>query len=449
MKHLGLILVSLLMWTVVWAADELPRRAWLGAGFQPLPDSVRAQMPDSAGARVMFLAEHGPAQAAGIQMGDILLSLDGQPIRTGAQVLSLVKDKYHSGEIIKAELQRNGERLTKSVTLAEAPREHSPDFDVLYGTFTMDDALRRTIITRPHRAGKLPTVIMCGGLGCYSLDNPTGMLDAYVEVLYALTRAGFATVRIEKTGMGDSQGKPCADQDFDYEVQGLVAGIQSLANYSFIDTSKLILYGHSMGGFTAPCVAQVIPVKGIVAQSTSAIGWFEYMMTNQRRQLVLEGISYDSIEVAQALAEKAFHQLYVEQRSLDDIVKEHPEYADYLAAPANYTFMQDLGQLNIAEKWKHVEANVLFIYGSSDFVTARDEHLYGVNLVNSYHPGHAQYAEIDDMDHYFLRVPDQQASFNNLAAGMPIKELNRDVIRVIVNWCKDVAGMNAGHGVER
>ena len=447
-RHLYLF-VLLVFLAPLASANDLPRRAWLGAGFQPLPDSVRAQMPDSAGARVVFLADDSPAQTAGIQLGDILLTLDSKAIRTGPQVTTLIKDKYHPHETLQAELVRNGERLTKSITLAEAPREHPADFDVLYESFTMDDALRRTIITKPRTSGKFPVVVMCGGLGCYSLDNATGALSAYNEVLYALTRAGFATVRIEKTGMGDSQGKPCADQDFDYEVQGLIAGIRSLANYPYLDTSRIILYGHSMGGFTAPCVAQVLPVQGIVAQSTSAIGWFEYMLTNQRRQLVLEGIPYDSIEAAQFMAEKAYHQLYVEQRSLDDIVKEHPEYGDFLSAPAHYTFMQDVANLNVAEKWKQVTGKVLFIYGSSDFVTARDEHLYGVNVVNSYHPGHAEYAEIDDMDHYFLRVPDQQASFDNLAAGMPIKTMNRDVIPVIVNWCRDVAGMNAHRGVER
>ena len=435
----SLLLLSLCPLASLYAA-ELPRRAWFGAGFQPIDDSTRAAISDSVGARLVNLPEDGPAKAAGLEMGDIVLRIGGTPIHTGPQVSLLVKSEHRPGETVNVELWRDGKRMTKDVALIEWPREASDEFDVIYEAFEMDGALRRMIITKPNREGTFPTVFMFGGLGCYSLDGGPAALQPYVEILNDLTRAGFVTVRIEKTGMGDSQGKPCAEQDFDYEVQGLVTGMKYAVTLPYVDRDNLIIFGHSMGGFTGPVAAREFPVKGIVAMATSAIGWFEYMLTNQRRQLVLEGLPYDSVEKAQSEAEKAFHMHYVELKPLDEILAEHPDYINYLQAPAHYTFMQDVANLNIADVWKHVDANVLFIYGSSDFITARDEHLYGVELVNSFHPGHAEYAEIDDLDHYFTRMPDQKASFANVIGGMPNKQMNRDCIPVIVNWCKKIVG---------
>ena len=452
MKQSSLLCIFAALYLCVFAslatAEELPRRAWIGIGFQPLDDSTRTLIADSGGVRIAQFMEYSPAPAAGLLIGDVLLKLNGKTI-TGGQQLALQLKDHRVGESVMAELWRDGEYISKDILLAEAPREKPPDFDVLYESFEMDGALRRTIITKPRREGTFPTVVMLGGLGCYSLDNTTGLLNAYNEVLYALTRAGFSTVRIEKTGMGDSQGKPCAESDFDYEVQGLVAGLKSLENYSYVDRDNIILFGHSMGGFTGPCVANEFPVKGIVAMATSAIGWFEYMMTNTRRQLALEGVPYDSIEIKLAQAERAMYLHYVEKQMPDDIFKDHPEYGEYLQSPMHHTFLQDVADLNIAEKWKNVDARVLFLYGSSDFITAREEHLYGVNVVNSFHPGQAEYIEIDDLDHYFLRVPGQQASFDNLIAGMPLKTMNRDCIPVITDWCKDVVNMDARRAVER
>src|SRR5438270_686022 len=79
---------------------------------------------------------------------------------------------------------------------------------------------------------------------------------------YGLTRAGFVTMRVERGGMGDSQGPPCMSPavDLQAEVRGYVAGLKALKEYPFVDAKQVFIVGLSIGGVEAPLVAEQVPV---------------------------------------------------------------------------------------------------------------------------------------------------------------------------------------------
>src|SRR5437763_5397891 len=90
-----------------------------------------------------------------------------------------------------------------------APRESYPDVDVIYDSVTAPDGKRlRTIITKPHGAkGKLPVIFVAGWLSCDSIEAPKGTKDATGLVFQSLVRlADFCLVRVDKQGVGDSEG---------------------------------------------------------------------------------------------------------------------------------------------------------------------------------------------------------------------------------------------------
>ena len=221
----------------------------------------------------------------------------------------------------------------------------------------------------PKAAGKYPVVVFIGGLGCFSFDVAPGTPFAYNTIIDQVAKTGFVTVRIEKTGQGDSQGQPCEGVDFYTELKGYMAGMRALSSYSFMDTTQVILLGHSMGGIIAPLICKDYPVKGIIAIATDAGSWFEYELVNQRRQLVLEGMDYDTIEIKAREKELVLHAFLVEKKSPEEILKDHPDWEENLQYPCHYSYIQQVADLNMANVWKQVEAQVMFVYGLADFVT--------------------------------------------------------------------------------
>lgn len=428
------ILVFLLLTAAAFAKDPLLRRAWFGAQLAPASAEQLAGSTDrkfDTGVALPNVFPNSSAADAGIMSGDILLTANGMPLGGPQDVGPLLKAQGAGADIV-FEVLRTDKIMSKIVRLKEAPRETSDEFEIIYDAAEIDGYLRRIILTKPKGNGPFPVVILMGGLGCYSVDALPSQPFAYRDILYNFTRNGFATVRIEKTGMGDSQGEPCAQQSFFDETNGLTVGIKSLDRFKWIDKSRMIYFGHSMGGLTSPVVYQDIPCAGIVAVATSGIDWKEYEMENNRRQLVLAGIPYDSIEVLLDRKYTAMHKLFVEHKNPDEILAQDSSLAEDIAYPAHHTFMQEVADLSLADYWKHVDTPVLFVCGTADFVVAQEEHTYARDIVNAFHPGRAEYAAIEGMDHGFNNPSTKEIAF----AGMPFTTLHPDFFPTVLEFCQ-------------
>lgn len=418
-------------------AGELPRRGFAGVQIGPVPEDVRARLRLTAaqGLLVRGVVAGSAAAEAGLSEGDVILEAAGKPLG-GADEYVAVVQRLAAGDKLPLTILRGGRRLSLTLTLKPRPFESSPDFDVLYRSVETAAGRRRVIVTRPRGQGRFPAVLMVGGIGCYSLDNldPEG---AYGRILYGLTLKDFATMRVEKTGTGDSEGPPCASPQADLrqEVAGYVAGLRALKSYEFVDAGRVFIFGHSIGGIVGPLVASEEPVRGLVAAETIGTDWFEYELANFRRQTLLAGTPYDEVERRARQARACKQHLLVEKQTPEQILKDAPACSEYLESPAPYTYMQQLADLNLAEVWKKVGSPALIIYGTSDFLTSAAEHEYLRDLINSFHPGSAAYVQVEGMAHGFDRAASQRDSFER-RRGDARPEFHTQVFDETVRWLK-------------
>ena len=99
-------------------------RGWLGVVIQEvnkdLAESFGLERP--AGALVAQVLEGGPADKGGLQVGDVILSLDGKPIVMSADLPHLVGG-LKAGSSASLEVVRDGSRKTLKVTIGTLPEE--------------------------------------------------------------------------------------------------------------------------------------------------------------------------------------------------------------------------------------------------------------------------------------------------------------------------------------
>lgn len=110
------------------------RRGWLGVRYQDVTrnmaedlDFWKADVPGKergTGAIVAEVSKDGPARKAGLQVGDILTALNGQPV-TGQTLPRLVAG-YQPGETVHFTLWRRGSYQTLDLTLGRNPDEKDP-----------------------------------------------------------------------------------------------------------------------------------------------------------------------------------------------------------------------------------------------------------------------------------------------------------------------------------
>ncbi|HEX8655675.1 MAG TPA: Do family serine endopeptidase [Allosphingosinicella sp.] len=104
---------------------ERVRRGYMGVSLQPLTDPGVAQalgIERNRGELVNSVTPGGPAARAGIQQGDVIISVNNQPVNL-EQTLSYLVSNTQVGARVPVEIVRGGQRRTVTVTLAERPSD--------------------------------------------------------------------------------------------------------------------------------------------------------------------------------------------------------------------------------------------------------------------------------------------------------------------------------------
>jgi pimeloyl-ACP methyl ester carboxylesterase len=413
-------------------AQTLRRSGFLGVVVAEIPESLHVSVERSLdpGVLVQNVLDNGSAQVAGVRSRDIIARLGEHSITGVADFLDRVR-RLKAGDVVTLTLRRGSATVTVSFPLSPRPYEAAPDVDTRYDTVMVDGSLRRTIVTSPKAPGPHPAVLYLNGVGCFSQES-TDLSSHDAQLLYGLTRAGYVTMRLEKSGMGDSEGPDChtPSADFHAEVRGYVAALRALKRYTFVEASAIALIAISIGGVEAPLVAAQEPVRGIVVVNTVAKPFFEYLLETRRRQLALANVPEDEADRRMQLDARCNAQLLFDKKPADAIVAVTPGCADHITFPAPDTFFQQWAEIDPAVAWNAVAVPTLIAYGTSDFVATTSDHAHLAAIINAAHPGNATLTAIAAMDHTLSTAGTMAESFRRKEAG-PFAPA---ILDVMVKW---------------
>jgi pimeloyl-ACP methyl ester carboxylesterase len=453
--QVAVLVITFAYFVGVTTAQELRRSGFLGMVVVPIGDVAREQLGRGEnGALIQSVVDGSSAKEAGVQAQDVVTQINDHRV-IGVDDFIEVAKTLHAGDTATIYLHRGAVSLTKQMLVKPRPVESAPDVDTLYRAVTADRSLRRVIVTVPKTQGRHPAVLYINGIGCFSQES-ANLQSPDAQLLYGLSRVGFVTMRVEKSGVGDSQGPPCGSPvvDLRTEQRGYLAGLEALKEYPFVDSDNIYLMGISIGGVQAPLIAQQVRVKGIVVVNTVIKPFLEYLIDTRRRQNLLKHVAYDEMERRLRANERCNHRLLIERETSDQILKDTPECGDFISYPAPNSYLQQWAALNLAEEWKKVEAPVLVVYGTSDFVSTIADDPYMVDVINSFHPGYASLRAIPNMEHGLTKAPSMEASISR-PAGAP-REFEPAVLEAIKEWLQQqtnahpgAAERDEGHFMER
>jgi serine protease Do len=96
----------------------------MGAILGDLIPQVAAEvgLPVREGVVIQDVLAGGPAGRAGIQRGDIILSLDDHKVTTVRELTRLLRQEFQADQEVSVELFRGGSTLTLQMVLGERPQ---------------------------------------------------------------------------------------------------------------------------------------------------------------------------------------------------------------------------------------------------------------------------------------------------------------------------------------
>ena len=429
---------------VLRADAQLERKSQWGARMEYVSDN------QTSGCKVLKVSG-GTALALKLMENDVILKIGDSTFRSTEEFMDIFM-RYPPGRKVHLSVLRGKKRLSLEAKALARPFETDDNATVLYDEADYKGGKLRVIINKPLKEGKLPALLFIPGYTCNSIDGLTSdhpykrIIDAYVD-------AGYVTLRIEKSGLGDSKNTPpCESCDLKDEVENFEVGLKKLKSLTYVDTSRIILFGHSMGGIIAPAISAKHRVAGVVVYGTTAKSWFEYQLEMYRVQNALAGMNPIEVEQSVTTQYDLNYRYYVKKEKLEDLAKD-PKADSVLRMVWSYDgkgkiysrnaeYWRQIQDYPHLENWKNTTAKVLVQFGESDFEAfSKADHEQIVNTVNHFHPGNATLMTYPSTDHYFARSGTMQQAYDKFASRkiqQLFDEYNPEVGSSAVKWSNGI-----------
>ena len=442
--HLLLLLAALA------TSSELPRRAMLGIELGPA---------SQGGTAVKRVLANTTASTLGITADDVVLELNGVATPDPAALLAAVQ-KLAGGASLQVKLRRAGRVMTIKGTSLPRPSESWPSADVAYEHVVVGANTLRSVMVRPEGATRPPVVFMVQGYTCGSIEWMNEG-HPYRQLFEPIVEAGYAVYRVEKLGVGDSRGSArCADVDWQAEQDAFAAAYRNLFKRTDVDTDKVFIFGHSMGGVVAPLLAaNVRRPKGVAVFGTVLRPWDQYLIDIVRVQPTL--VSWENPVQGAERAVEHYEELrdyLLRGADPDKMIKASASSAQRWQAAWQYSggprllgrahgFWRGLARQRLTKAWHSIKAPVLVMFGESDLAALDDEdHKMIARIANHASPGSGTYVSLPGTNHGFALVGDEDAHRKLRASGGLKKaqsRLNPAVRQALLAWLNKHAGRTA------
>ena len=359
---------------------------------------------------------------------------------------------YSPNQEVQLTVLRGKKKLVLKAKAVARPYETDDNATVIYDEVAYKGGQLRVIINKPFKENKMPAMLFIPGYTCSSIDDlPT--YHPYKRIVDAYVDAGYVTLRVEKSGLGDSKNTPpCESCDLLDEIENFEVGLKKLKSLPYVDPNQIIIVGHSMGGIVAPAISAKNKVAGVVVYGTTAKSWFEYQIEMYRVQNALSGMNPIEVEQSVIAQYDLNYRYFVKKEKLEDIAKETK--ADSILRTSweydgkgkiysrNAEYWRQIQDYPHLENWKNTTAKVLVQFGESDFQAfSKADHQQIVNTVNFFNPGNATLMTYPSTDHFYAKSGTMQEAYNKFSNGQIqqlFDEYNQEVGLSAVKWSNEV-----------
>jgi pimeloyl-ACP methyl ester carboxylesterase len=271
--------------------EPLGRRPFLGLHVKAAPDG-----------RLVVAAVLGGSAAARAEMkeGDVVVAIDGEAVKDAIHLLAIARAR-RPGTAIVFGVEREGRGLELEGDAPALPIETSDSGEVQLGAIDVGGYRLRTIVNVPRSPGPHPAVLYLQGVRGRSCEYPLDPGATLRRLVDGWASAGLLVLRVERSGVGDSEGPPCSVTGLDAELDGYQAGVDHLASRNDVDPRRIFLFGQSFGTMTAPLLAVERAVAGVMVYGASGARWHDCVVDTTRRQRRLAGIAEAQVEAEVAL----------------------------------------------------------------------------------------------------------------------------------------------------
>ncbi len=227
------------------------------------------------------------------------------------------------------------------------------------------------ILTLPDNlSAPVPAVVLVHGSGSSNMDEKVGKLTPFKDIAEGLANHGVATIRYDKRsfahGLKMVMDKSLTITVKEETVDDAILATQLLKADSRIDSSKVFIIGHSMGGMLAPRIdAEGGDYRGLIIMA----GTPRRLEDAMKEQL---GETLGQMNpIMRKLAGGSVNKMLKKFDGMYDLSDEEAKKIKIGNGATAYYF-KDMGQPTVAEYLDKIHKPVLIMQGDKDFQVKAD-----------------------------------------------------------------------------
>jgi dienelactone hydrolase len=215
-------------------------------------------------------------------------------------------------------------------------------------------------LTLPKGAGPWPGVVLVHGSGPLDRDETVGAHKPFRDLAEGLASRGIAVLRYEKR---TRQYAPriAAMQDFTVQqetVEDAVRAAELLRSLPEIDSKRIFILGHSLGGYLMPRILARAPwVAGVIVMAGH---------TRPLATLIVEQAEYlASLDPSNEAARQQAEKLKEAAQQIRALEEGKSDVRSVMGMPASY--IRDLKGYDPAAEMRKLKVPALFLQGERDY----------------------------------------------------------------------------------
>ena len=291
------------------------------------------------------------------------------------------------------------------------------------------------ILTLPDNITEpVPAVVLVHGSGSSNMDEKVGKITPFKDLAEGLAKQGIACVRYNKRsfsyGLKMVMDKKNIITVKEETIGDAIMAANLLKNDSRIDTSKVFIIGHSMGGMLAPRIdAEGGNFRGLILMAGSPLPMEKIMLIQLEEQLAeMKGLTKKIISKQLDKFTALFEGLY---ELTDEAAK-----ATKIGNGVTLYYFKEMGQPTVEDYLNKTDKPMLIMQGEKDFQVRadRDYAAYQKILVGR---SNVTFKLYPGLSHAFVPATYEDISMAKKEYSIE-KHIGDDVISDIANWIKSI-----------
>ena len=291
------------------------------------------------------------------------------------------------------------------------------------------------ILTLPDNITEpVPAVVLVHGSGSSNMDEKVGKITPFKDLAEGLAKQGIACVRYNKRsfsyGLKMVMDKKNIITVKEETIGDAIMAANLLKNDSRVDTSKVFIIGHSMGGMLAPRIdAEGGNFRGLILMAGSPLPMEKIMLIQLEEQLAeMKGLTKKIISKQLDKFTALFEGLY---ELTDEAAK-----ATKIGNGVTLYYFKEMGQPSVEDYLNKTDKPMLIMQGEKDFQVRadRDYAAYQKILVGR---SNVTFKLYPGLNHAFVPATYEDISMAKKEYSIE-KHIGDDVISDIANWIKSI-----------